>query len=120
MIAYFRRYRPLVAVMAPTCKPFGSWGRFNYTQHYDGWLRGYEQAAPHGRFCGKIEKGKMKKTHLNMQGTTNISAAAGRHDEAKVQGGHRGNGLSKVPGAYAGRSVQVKLLIQHGVELLFG
>ena len=47
-----------------------------------------------------------------MQGTTNISAAARRHDEAKVQGGHRGNGLSKVPGAYAGRSVQVKLLMQ--------
>ena len=45
-----------------------------------------------------------------MQGTTNISAAAGRHDEAKVQGGHRGNGLSQVPGAYAGRSVQVKYI----------
>ena len=30
VIHYFRTHRPLVAVMAPTCKPFGRWATFNY------------------------------------------------------------------------------------------
>ena len=51
---YFKRCRPLVAVMAPTCTPFGPMSHLNYQINYDGWLRSYDLAAPHGRFCGRI------------------------------------------------------------------
>ena len=51
---YFRKYRPLVAIMGPTCKPFGKLANYNYWHHYETWLASYHQAAPHGRFCGEI------------------------------------------------------------------
>ena len=40
--------------MAPTCKPFGRWATFNYRVNYDAWRRSYDDAAPHGRFCGRL------------------------------------------------------------------
>ena len=51
---YFRQQRPLVVIMAPTCRPFGRWATFNYARNYDTWLRSYNDAAPHGRFCGYL------------------------------------------------------------------
>ena len=54
VIRYFKKYRPLVAIMGPTCKPFGRLARYNYVHHYDTWKASYEQAAPHGRFCGEL------------------------------------------------------------------
>jgi len=54
VLQYIRRYRPLVAVMAPTCTPFGPMASFNYQVNYDTWLKSYNDAVPHGRFCGKV------------------------------------------------------------------
>ena len=54
VVRYFKKYRPLVAIMGPTCKPFGKLARYNYVHHYDTWKASYEQAAPHGRFCGEL------------------------------------------------------------------
>ena len=51
---YFRKYRPLVAIMGPTCKPFGKLANYNYWHNHEAWLRSYHEAAPHGRFCGEI------------------------------------------------------------------
>ena len=51
---YIRTYRPLVAIMAPTCTPFGPMANFNWHRNYDTWLRSYNDAAPHGRFCGEV------------------------------------------------------------------
>ena len=51
---YFRKYRPLVAIMGPTCKPFGKLANYDYWHNYDAWLKSYHDAAPHGRFCGDI------------------------------------------------------------------
>ena len=46
---YVRLQRPLVVVMAPTCTPFGPWCHLNKFLNWDGWVRSYEEAAPHGR-----------------------------------------------------------------------
>ena len=54
IVKYFKKYRPLVAIMGPTCKPFGKLANYNYRYHYETWLKSYQQAAPHGRFCGEI------------------------------------------------------------------
>ena len=54
VIVYFKKHRPLVAIMGPTCKPFGKLANYNYKYHYDTWLLSYQEAAPHGRFCGTI------------------------------------------------------------------
>ena len=55
-IAMIKATKPLVVIMAPTCTPFGPWANLNYNIHYDGWLKSYQQAAPHGRFCGEVAK----------------------------------------------------------------
>ena len=54
VLMYFKLNRPLVAIMGPTCKPFGKLANYNYKYHYDTWRASYEEAAPHGRFCGEI------------------------------------------------------------------
>ena len=54
VLAYFARHKPLVAIMGPTCKPFGRLANYNYWHNYEGWLKSYREAAPHGRFCGEI------------------------------------------------------------------
>ena len=46
--------RPLVAVMAPTCAPFGPLGHRNRVTHPEAWARSYDWAAPHGRFAGHV------------------------------------------------------------------
>jgi hypothetical protein len=51
---YFDVARPLVTVMAPTCSPFGPFGRLNRVMAPDGWRASYDNAAPHGRFCGHL------------------------------------------------------------------
>ena len=51
---YFRKFQPLVAIMGPTCKPFGKLANYNYWHNYDAWLKSYQEAAPHGRFCGEL------------------------------------------------------------------
>eukprot|EP00972_Heterocapsa_arctica_P032816 4830892-Heterocapsa_arctica.AAC.1 len=38
--------------MAPICGPFGPMGRFVRYVTPASWLRPYNLAAPHGRFCG--------------------------------------------------------------------
>ena len=43
-----------VAVMAPTCTPYGPLSNFNYAMHYDSSLASYRQASPHGKFCGIV------------------------------------------------------------------
>jgi hypothetical protein len=48
---YFRKFQPLVAIMGPTCKPFGKLANYNYWHNYDAWLKSYQEAAPHGRFA---------------------------------------------------------------------
>ena len=51
---YLEVHRPLVVVMGPTCTPFGPWSNLNKVLHYDSWLKSYHNAAPHGRFCGRV------------------------------------------------------------------
>eukprot|EP00972_Heterocapsa_arctica_P104512 15401569-Heterocapsa_arctica.AAC.1 len=38
--------------MAPTCSPFGPFGCLNRVLAPQGWQASYDNAAPHGRFCG--------------------------------------------------------------------
>ena len=49
-----------MAVMSPMCRPFGPYAQMNYRIHYDGWLKSYELAAPHGRFCGEVAETQLK------------------------------------------------------------
>ena len=51
---YFQDNEALALVMAPTCGPFGPLGRANRRIHPDSWHRSYENATPHGRFCGQM------------------------------------------------------------------
>ena len=51
---YLKQRAPIVILMAPTCTPFGPLSNFNRTMHPDTWRASYEQAAPHGRFCGEV------------------------------------------------------------------
>ena len=60
VLRYIQKEKPLVAVMSPTCKPFGPLGYFNEVAHYQAWLRSYEAAAPHGRFCGVVAKMQLR------------------------------------------------------------
>ena len=46
--------KPLVAVMAPCCVPFGPLASLEYISNYERWLASYLQAAPFGRFCGHV------------------------------------------------------------------
>jgi hypothetical protein len=52
--AFFRKHRPLVAVMAPTCAPYGPMSNVNFSSNYDGWYRSWQNASPHARFCGEV------------------------------------------------------------------
>ena len=54
--AYLQKHKPLVVVMAPTCKPFGPRARLNKVINYETWLRSYKEAAPHGRLCGQVAR----------------------------------------------------------------
>lgn len=58
---YFKDQEVLVAVMAPTCGPFGPMGRLVQCTTPQAWERAYEDAAPHGRFCGEIAKLQLRK-----------------------------------------------------------
>ena len=49
--------------MAPTCRSFGRRATFNYKRNYHTWLRSYEDAAPHGQFCGYLAQ-----LHLELGG----------------------------------------------------
>eukprot|EP00971_Amphidinium_carterae_P051160 1007469-Amphidinium_carterae.1 len=40
--------------MGPTCAPFGGWGRMNQIRSPEGWCRSFDNAAPHGAFCGEV------------------------------------------------------------------
>ena len=51
---YFLTNDVLVAVMATTCAPFGPLGTLNRKIHPEAGHRTYDNAAPHGRFCGEI------------------------------------------------------------------
>ena len=44
----------MIAIMAPTCKPFGRWAACNYWRNHDTWKASYDDAAPHGRLCGEL------------------------------------------------------------------
>ena len=58
---YTDTHHVLVAVMAPTCGPFGPMGRFVKYVTPDSWQRSYDQAAPHGRFCGVVAQMQLKR-----------------------------------------------------------
>ena len=51
---YYDIAKPLVQICSPMCRPFGNLGRANRTLHPEAWERSYQQAAPHGRFVGKL------------------------------------------------------------------
>ena len=51
---YYNSMKPLFSIQAPTCTPFGPLGKVNHSLHYDSWLISYQNAAPHGRFCGEM------------------------------------------------------------------
>ena len=58
---YINDNNVLVVVMAPTCGPFGPMGKFNRAINPTSWRASYQQAAPHGRFCGEIARMQMRK-----------------------------------------------------------
>ena len=58
---YIDTHHVLVVVMAPTCGPFGPMGRFVKHVTPDSWQRSYDQAAPHGRFCGVVAQMQLRK-----------------------------------------------------------
>ena len=51
---YFDLYKPFIAIMGPMCKPFGKLSNYNYIYNHEAWLRSYEEALPHGKFCAEI------------------------------------------------------------------
>jgi hypothetical protein len=51
---YFEDHKPFVAVMAPTCTPYGRMAYQNFVHNFDGWKRSWDNAHPHARFCGRI------------------------------------------------------------------
>ena len=72
---YFDVARPLVTVMVPTCSPFGPFGRLNRVMAPDGWRASYDNAAPHGRFCGHLAL----RQSINHRYYVPQRAAAGQH-----------------------------------------
>ena len=46
--------------MAPTCTPYGPFGNRQRKVNYEGWLRSYSAATPHGRFCGKVARAQIR------------------------------------------------------------
>ena len=67
--SYLDIARPLVAVMAPTCAPFGPLGRANRVINPSAWKLSYDWAAPHGRFCGHValRQARNERFYLNEQ-----------------------------------------------------
>ena len=57
---YIDKHHVLVVVMAPTCGPFGPMGRFVKHVTPDAWLRSYDLAAPHGKFCGVVAQMQLR------------------------------------------------------------
>ena len=53
-LQYLTTIGAAVAVMAPTCTPYGPGSYFNHLMHYESWLASYLMASPHGKFCGKV------------------------------------------------------------------
>lgn len=51
---YFRKHKPLVAVLTPRCSAFGAHSNQNYRIRPQGWERTYQESAPHARFCGEL------------------------------------------------------------------
>ena len=51
---YIQQHRPLVVLMAPTCARFGPASNMNRSNANDAWQESYRNAAPHGRFCGRV------------------------------------------------------------------
>ena len=58
---YINDNHVLVVIMAPTCGPFGPMGQLNRKLHPSSWQRAYDNAAPHGRFCGEIAQLQLRK-----------------------------------------------------------
>ena len=54
VIRYLVEWKVLVVVMAPVCRPFGPWARFNRMMHYQSWKQSYDEAAPLAQFCGRV------------------------------------------------------------------
>ena len=54
VMVYTNTYEPLVAVLQPTCRPFGPMAHLNYQINYEAWRASYDDAVPHGRFCGRV------------------------------------------------------------------
>ena len=50
-----------VAVMSPTCGPFGPLSHLNKAAQPAAWQASYERAAPHGRFCGVVALLQLRK-----------------------------------------------------------
>ena len=51
---YLVKHKPLVAIMAPTCTPYGPLS--NLVRHVapQAWQRGLNEARPHANFCGRV------------------------------------------------------------------
>ena len=59
-LRYLNANNVLVAVMSPTCAPFGPLSHLNKAAQPEAWQRSYENAAPHGRFCGLVALTQLK------------------------------------------------------------
>eukprot|EP00971_Amphidinium_carterae_P039990 785004-Amphidinium_carterae.3 len=51
---YFRTTSPLLAVMAPTCRPFGGWSHYNRVMHPTSWQEAMQNALPHAILCSQV------------------------------------------------------------------
>ena len=51
-----------VAVMAPTCTPYGPGSYFNHPMHDESWLASYLVASPHGKLCGQAAAKRLQET----------------------------------------------------------
>ena len=61
VLNYINNNHVLVAVMAPTCAPFGPISNLMKANDPAAWKRSYERAAPHGRFCGEVALNQLNK-----------------------------------------------------------
>eukprot|EP00971_Amphidinium_carterae_P236579 4695447-Amphidinium_carterae.1 len=60
MWSYLKQVKPLMTVMAPTCRPFGGWSHFNRRMHPEAWERSLQQALPHAVLCSEVAKWQMQ------------------------------------------------------------
>jgi len=61
VLNYINSNNVLVAIMAPTCAPFGPISSLMKANDPAAWERSYAKAAPHGRFCGQVALNQLKK-----------------------------------------------------------